>query len=120
MDTRLWLALILITSFAHFTASNNRIDYADFPNIRVRLCRFIQVVGTICVFIFPPEIWKNVLLNRFGAINFFWYYLCNAAWVFIGFALCVGIWCLVIYILNTTEKDLIKCILGYKDKKSSV
>ena len=54
MDTRLWLAFILITSFAHFTASNNRIDYTDFPNIRVRLCRFIQVVGTICVFIFPP------------------------------------------------------------------
>lgn len=120
MDTRLWLALILITSFAHFTASNDRIDYTDFPNIRVRLCRFIQVVGTICVFIFPPEIWKNVLLNRFGEINFFGYYLCNAAWVFIGFALCVGIWYLVIYILNTTEKDLIKCILGYKDKKSSV
>ena len=115
MNTILWLTIIVITSFSLLAESNNQVDYKEISDKKIRLCRFIQTIGTICVFVFPPDIWKNAMLDRFGEVRFFWYYLCNIIFFFFFFLLSVGLWYLVIYILNINEKDFIHLL--FMDKK---
>lgn len=118
MNTILWIVLSFIVSCTFPLCNDNRIDYSRCSNNRIIAARIIQVMGMFCLIVFPSEMWKNEILSRGEIFNIDYYidyYLCNLILILLGFAVSYGGWRLVIYMLNTTEINLAKKIMGYKE-----
>ena len=114
MNTILWIVLNFIVFCTFPLCNDNRVDYSRCSNNRIIAARIIQVMGLFCLIAFPSEMWKNEILSR-GRTFDIYYYLCNLLLILIGFAVSFGGWRLVVYMLNTTEMNLAKKIMGYKE-----
>ena len=111
MNTILWIVLNFIVFCTFPLCNDNRIDYSRCSNNGIIAARIIQVMGLFCFIAFPSEMWKNEILSR----SWPYYYRCNLLLILIGFAVSFGGWRLVVYMLNTTEMNLAKKIMGYKE-----
>lgn len=114
MNTIMWIVLNFIVFCTFPICNDNRIDYRKCSNNRIIAGRIIQVMGLACLIIFPSEMWKNELLSRGWPLDIC-YYLCNLLIILFGFSCSFGGWRLIIYMLNTTDTNLTKKIMGYKE-----
>ena len=111
MNTTLWIIIAILTSLSFFILDNNRVDYERCSHNRIRLARGIRVFGLCAIIPFPCEFLSTL-------IDGFFLYICNIVCVFVAFALGFLIWNILIYVLYTTEENLTKKILKYKEAVS--